>query len=249
MTTFHAIILGLIEGITEFLPISSTAHLLLVSFLLKLPPSDFLKTFEIGIQSGAILAAVYYYRRQLFPITPLYAKLLVAVTPSLLIGFLLHGFVKSTLLSTPWISIGALFLGGIILLFTVQKKSDTSPSIYQSLLIGLAQIVSLVPGVSRSGATLVAGLLTGLSIEAATNFAFLLGIPTLLAATALDITKSLHLFTPQNLYLFSIGLIVSASTAYITIAFFISHLKKHSLRFYGIYRIVISVLLTLLFLI
>ncbi|MES2223504.1 MAG: undecaprenyl-diphosphate phosphatase [Patescibacteria group bacterium] len=247
MNIFDATILGIIEGITEFLPVSSTAHLILGAKILHLEQTDFVKSFEIIIQLGAILAVVTLYFKSFFNIEIL-KKLFVGFLPTAVIGLLVYKRVKEYLGDIS-IVLWALFIGGILLIIfelynkkKVEKGSD-SISIKQSFIIGLCQCVAFVPGVSRSAATIVGGMMQGISRTAIAEFSFLLAVPTMCAATGLDILKNKDaLIHGGNLGALFVGFIVSYIVAIIAIKGFLSFVKKHDFIVFGVYRILIAVL-------
>lgn len=248
MQSLDAIILGIVEGLTEFLPISSTGHLVLTSHLLGLPETDFLKSFEVVIQLGAILAVVTLYWRKLFFDRTLMQRIMVALLPALGIGFLFYATIRSLLASQLTVVI-ALFVGGVVLiLFERYRKEPTNPttvetlSYRQAFLIGLGQALSVIPGVSRAGATIVGGLIVGLSRPAAVEFSFLLGVPTMVAATTLDIAKNHAAFSMADIQSLAIGFLVSFLVAIIAIKFLLRYVETHSFIAFGVYRIVIAIL-------
>ncbi len=248
MQSLDAIILGIVEGLTEFLPISSTGHLVLTSHLLGLPETDFLKSFEVVIQLGAILAVVTLYWRKLFFDRALMQRIMVALLPALGIGFLFYATIRSLLASQLTVVI-ALFVGGVVLiLFERYRKEPTNPttvetlSYRQAFLIGLGQALSVIPGVSRAGATIVGGLIVGLSRPAAVEFSFLLGVPTMVAATTLDIAKNHAAFSMADIQSLAIGFLVSFLVAIIAIKFLLRYVETHSFIAFGVYRIVIAIL-------
>jgi undecaprenyl-diphosphatase len=244
----HAIILGLIEGITEFLPISSTGHMILASELLKIPETEFVKSFEIIIQLGAILAVVVLYFRKILKNRYLWSKILAAFLPAGIIGFLLYKLIKQYLLGNVMAVIWSLLIGGIVLILIEKlfKKKDQFFLIQltttQSVIIGLFQVISIIPGVSRSAATIVGGLIVGLNRNEAVEFSFLLAIPTMVAATGLDLVKSSLHFSSGEIQLLSIGFIVSFMTALFAIKTFITFVQKHTFIPFGIYRIIIALI-------
>jgi undecaprenyl-diphosphatase len=242
MTIFHAILLGIVEGITEFLPISSTGHLVLVSHLLSLPQTEFLKSFEIIIQLGAVFAIGTLYFRTILSKPQLLVPLLLSFVPSAVVGFLLYSFIKGTLFDSPFIIVLMLFLGGLFLLFF--ERFLSTPSITfktltwkQTLIIGLAQSLSVVPGVSRAASTIVGGMFAGLSRSDATEFSFLLAVPTIMAASVLDVIKTPFVFTSESLVLLLVGFIVSFLCALITVRLFLSFIQKRDFKFFGVYRV------------
>lgn len=256
MTIIQAIILGIVEGVTEFLPISSTGHLILTSKLLGIADSDFLKSFEIAIQLGAILAVVVLYWRRFLPkrsmettafggVPPTAAKVLVAFLPTAIIGFLLYKILKTYLLGNAILVVWVLFLGGVALivfeLWHVRRTHQAQPLTYRnSFLTGLAQALAIIPGISRSGATIVAGLLLGISREAIVEFSFLLAVPTMAAATAYDLYKSAGSFSLGEFHILAIGFIVSFFVAMASIKWLLYFIKNHSFISFGVYRIVVA---------
>lgn len=250
MGFFEAIILGVIEGITEFLPVSSTGHLILASELLKITQTNFVKSFEIGIQLGAILAVVFLYRKALLTDKEYWIRILSAFLPTAILGLLFYGFIKEFLLGSGIITVLALFTGGValIVLEKIYQKKRLSfekveeISLKKAFLIGIFQSVSIIPGVSRSGATIIGGLFLGLRRETAAEFSFLLAVPTMLAATVLDLAKNSTAFTKNEYLLMTIGFTAAFITAIFTIRYFLSYLKKHDFILFGVYRIVLAIL-------
>ena len=253
MSIFDAAILGLIEGITEFLPISSTGHLILASKLLDIPQTEFLKTFEIAIQLGAIFSVVVLYWRSFLDIE-IIKRLIVAFIPTGVIGFLLYGVVKSVFLGSEFVVLFALFFGGVALvLFELfHKEPEDAPeslvkiSYVQSALIGVFQSLAIIPGVSRSAATIVGGLLLGIRRITIVEFSFLLAVPTMLAATGYDVLQSASLFSSDQILTLTIGFVTSFAVAIFAIRFLLAYIRGHSFTSFGIYRIAISVLFFLL---
>ncbi len=248
LTHFASLILGLVEGFTEFLPISSTAHLILASRLLGLDQSAVVKSFEISIQSGAMLAVIVFYWRKFLDIEML-KRIVAAFIPTAIIGLLLYKVVKSYFLGNMTVVLLALGIGGIILILFERfiKKKEAfgdmrSMSYKDAMLIGVAQAVAVIPGVSRSAATIVGGMLLGMSREAIVEFSFLLAVPTILAATGLDFIKNIHEFGAGQMGNLAIGFVVSFVAALVSIQFLLSFIRKHSFERFGIYRIAIVVL-------
>jgi undecaprenyl-diphosphatase len=255
MNFIHVFILSAIEGLTEFLPISSTGHLILASKLLGIAQTDFLKTFEIVIQLGAILAIVVLYFKKLVTSSDLVRKLIVAFIPTAIVGFTLYPLIKSVLLGSSSITLNALFWGGVALIAIewLLKKSkiknqkskildNEAISYKQALLIGTFQSLSVVPGVSRAAATIIGGRLTGLSREAATEFSFLLAVPTMIAATTLDVYKSRDMITQGGALTLFIGTVLAFLFAIIAVKFLVNYVKKHDFTIFGVYRIALSIL-------
>jgi undecaprenyl-diphosphatase len=250
-TFFHAFILGIVEGITEFLPISSTGHLILTSQLLRIPQTDFLKSFEIAIQLGAILAVVMLYWKKLLLDKIMISKLLVAFLPTALVVLGLYKIIKQNLLGNSWVVLGSLVVGGSVLIIfelLYKEKSERPESVENvsyrnSFLIGLAQSIALIPGVSRSAATIICGMLLGYKRKTVVEFSFLLAVPTMAAATGYDMLKSYEVFTPNNIGVLVIGFITSFITAFFAIKFLLKFIEKNTFIVFGVYRIVIAVLL------
>jgi len=248
MTILQAIILGVIEGITEFLPISSTGHMILASKMMGIADADFTKSFEIVIQFGAILAVVALYWKKLFLGNNIWKKVFTAFLPTAIIGFLLYKILKQYFLGNAVIVLWSLFLGGVLLIvfewwYAKRLKVATDEINYKkSFVIGLAQSLAIIPGISRSGATIVAGLLMGISREAIVEFSFLLAIPTMAVATGYDLLKSGNKFSFSQFYLLALGFVISFVVALIAVKWFISFVKNHSFVWFGIYRIVLAIL-------
>ncbi len=247
MDIFQAIILGIVEGITEFLPISSTGHLILVSELLHIPQSEFLKTFQIVIQLGAILAVVVLYWRKLFLEWEIMKRILVALIPALGIGFLFYASIRRLLASDMTVVV-ALGIGGIIIVafeYFRKGKDGTRENLstlpYRTAFsIGLFQALSVIPGVSRAGATILGGLALGMKRKAIVEFSFLLAAPTMVAATTLDLLKHGSLFSSNDFHLLGIGLVVSFLVAIVAIKFLLRFVESHSFIAFGVYRIIVA---------
>jgi undecaprenyl-diphosphatase len=248
MTIFHSIILGIVEGVTEFLPISSTGHLILASQLLKIPQSELLKSFEIVIQLGAIMAVVVLYFKDLFKIETV-KKLAVAFVPTGIIGLLLYSTVKTYLLGNSYVVVSMLFVGGIALIVFefLHTENETSPhgieniTYGQSFIVGLFQSIAIIPGVSRAAATIVGGLLIGLPRATIVEFSFLLAVPTMAAATGLDLLKNAGAFSPSDALVLTAGFATSFIVALFSIRFLLSFVRSHTFIPFGIYRIVLAI--------
>lgn len=255
-----ALILGAVEGLTEFLPVSSTGHLIIVGDFLGFTGAH-AKTFEIFIQLGAILAVVWHYRQRLGKfVTGLnqsvarrfWLNLAIAFVPAALVGLALHKQIKAYLFN-PIAVAGALIVGGVIILLIertprrvrVRDLESLRPS--DALKIGVAQTVSLFPGVSRAGATIMGGLLTGLSRTTATEFSFFLAIPTMLAATSYELITSRHVLSFENAALFAVGFITAFVTALIVIRAFLAYVARHNFAAFAYYRIVFGLLVLIYF--
>ena len=250
MSIFDSVILGIVEGITEFLPISSTAHMIIVSTLLGLKQTTQNIAFEVIIQLGATLAIVWIYLEKInFKEIELWKKVLLAFIPLASIGFLLRHQIKElfTVETAAWMFI----IGGIVF-FIVEKiyseekvkvKDVEKVSFRQALIIGFFQVFALVPGTSRSGATIIGGMLSGLSRKTAADFSFLLAIPTMFAASGYEIMKNIHSFSNQNITLLAVGFVVSFIASYIAVKLFLKFVQKYTLNAFGIYRIIIGIIL------
>ena len=247
MTLLQSIILGIVEGITEFLPISSTGHLILASRLLGLSQTDFQKSFEIAIQLGAIGSVIMLYWRQFLELAVL-GRLIAAFIPTGLIGFALYHVVKTYLFGSDTVVLWALGLGGVALIVfeLLHKESDdavadvTAIPYSKAVLIGLFQSLSIVPGVSRAGATIVGGLILGLSRTTIVEFSFLLAVPTMLAATGYDLLKNASSFEAQQLGVLAAGFIASFFVALLSIKFLLAFVRTHTFIPFGIYRIAVA---------
>ncbi|HTL70710.1 MAG TPA: undecaprenyl-diphosphatase UppP [Candidatus Eisenbacteria bacterium] len=245
MNLLHAALLGIVEGVTEFLPVSSTGHLILASRLLGLEPTEFVKSFEIAIQLGAILAVVALYGRTLLARPPVLRRVLAAFVPTAAAGFVLYKIVKRYLLSNDRAVLWALFLGGIALiafeLFHKERETDVEDlgeiPYRHCVLIGLCQAAAIFPGVSRSAATILGGLSLRLKRKAIVEFSFLLAVPTMLAATALDLLKSAHSFSAGEFRFLAVGAVVSFAVAALSIRFLLRFVRSHTFIPFGFYRI------------
>lgn len=262
-----AIILGAVEGFTEFLPISSTGHLLVAERLLNFQ-SGMGGTFAIFIQLGATLAMILYFARDLIAqvravrqdaaVQRLWINVAIAFVPAAAIGFVLHKWIKEVLFVSPYVIPAALIVGGILMFVvewyvrgrTQRGKAQVTDaerlSHPQALAVGLAQILALIPGVSRSGSTIVGGMFAGVGRAAATRFSFYLAIPTMLLATLFDLATSLDHITGNDWVLLAVGTVTAAITAWIAIAWLLRYVANHTLALFGTYRIVVGILILLL---
>ena len=251
MNILSASILGIIEGITEFLPISSTGHLILASSLLRMQQSEFLKTFEISIQLGAILAVVVLYWRWLARDLRTLKKIAVAFVPTGVIGLIFYRIIKTFLLGNSSVVLWSLLLGGIfIIIFELyhRNKDGSIDRMYlisyrQAFLIGVFQSLAVVPGVSRSAATIIGGLMLGLKRKTIVEFSFLLAVPTMACATGLDLARTAFSFTPEQFKYLFFGFALSFVAALAAIKFLLSFIKNNSFMLFGIYRIILALLL------
>jgi undecaprenyl-diphosphatase len=253
MTIIQAIIIAIVEGLTEFLPVSSTGHMILTSSILGVENNAFLKTFEISIQLGAILAIVIMYIKRFFKNFEIYIKLIAAFIPTALVGFLAYGFIKEYLFN-PMIVAVTLIVGGIILILINRKmvsqvskyKEVEDVSVKNAFFIGLIQCVSMIPGVSRAAATIVGGTFNGFNKKQAMEFSFLLAVPTMAAATGYDLLKTPVQFSHNDIVLLIVGLVTAFIVAWIAVKAFISFVEKHGFAFFGWYRIAIGILYLIL---
>src|SRR3990167_3692389 len=244
MNVIQSIILGVVEGITEFLPISSTGHLILTSKLLGVADSEFTKSFEIAIQFGAILAVVVLYWKKFIANKESWKKVLIAFLPTAILGFLFYKILKNYLLSSATIVVWSLLLGGVALIlfefwYKKQSRANTEEISYKkSFWTGVWQSLAIITGVSRSGATIVSGMIMGISREAIVEFSFLLAVPTMAAATAYDLFKSAGSFTFGEFHILAIGFVVSFVVAMASIKWLLHFVKNHTFIAFGVYRII-----------
>ena len=256
MNTIQSIIIATVEGLTEFLPISSTGHMIITEKLLNLTENDFSKVFTIAIQLGAILAVVVLYWKKFidFKNWQFYAKLAAAVVPALVLGFLFSKKIDALLESSTTVAI-TMLAGGIILLFidNVFKKPEIDKeediSFPKAIMIGIWQCIAMIPGVSRSAASIIGGMQQKLTRNAAAEFSFFLAVPTMLAATGyklLKYYKDYGGFSSNEIKQLAIGNVVAFIVALLAIKFFIGFLKKHGFKVWGYYRIVVGILLLIL---
>jgi len=260
---FKALIMGIVEGLTEFLPISSTGHLIIVGDLIGFKGSSFTVMFEIVIQLGAILAVVFYYRKKIFDsllnILPgrwgfnLWFKMLVAFIPAAVIGVLFNDYIEAHFFSSFTVAI-ALVLGGILIILVENifgrygMDDMDKTSVGQSFFIGVAQCLSLFPGMSRSASTIMGGLAAGLSARAAAEFSFFLAIPTMFGATVYSLHKGISGMTPLEWQALGVGFVMSFIVALLAVDKFLTYLGRHSLKSFAYYRIVVGILMIVLIL-
>jgi undecaprenyl-diphosphatase len=260
MDTLQSIILSIIEGLTEFLPVSSTGHMIIASSVMGIEKDEFVKLFEVAIQLGAILAVVVLYWKKFFDFAKweFYLKLLVAVIPALVLGKLLSDKIDK-LLESPTVVAISLLVGGIVLLFVdklfVDEKQtvtdENNVSYKQGFIIGFWQCLAMVPGVSRSAASIIGGMTQKLTRKVAAEFSFFLAVPTMIAATGYKLLKTYKsnpeiLHDKHNLMLLGLGNVVAFIVAMLAIKFFITYLQKHGFKVFGVYRIILGIIVLIL---
>jgi undecaprenyl-diphosphatase len=257
MSFFHAFLLAVLEGITEFLPISSTGHLILLSHFLEIPETDFLKLFMIVIQLGAIGAVIFFYWEKLIKVS-LIKKLIVGFIPSGLMGFLFYKHIVALLGEGLTVAV-MLLVGGFIIIavelwyakqkFDGELRTTHELSYKESFILGLFQIFALIPGTSRSASVIVGGLLLKLERSVVTEFAFLLAVPTMLVASAYSLYKNKELLLISgNIPMLIFGTLISFVVALLVIKWLLTYIKRHSFVPFGIYRIFLGSILLVIFL-
>ena len=260
MTWLEAIIIAVVEGLTEFLPVSSTGHMILTQALLGVPSDEFVKFFTVNIQFGAILSVLVLYWKRFFKSIDFYFKLFVAFLPAAVLGFLLGDWIDS-LLESPLVVAISLLLGGLVLLrvdawfpSTIltdeqvlsdpERHDDDRLITYpKALIIGVFQCIALIPGVSRSAATIIGGLTQGITRKNAAEFSFFLAVPTMAAASGYKLLKQAEHFDTNTLGLLACGNLVAFVVALLAIKFFIGFLTKHGFKIFGWYRIVAGLII------
>jgi undecaprenyl-diphosphatase len=242
----HALILGLVEGVTEFLPISSTGHLIVAGSLLGFNDARS-GVFFVAIQTGAMLAVVWEYRARFLKVDPaLWRNLVVAFIPAAVLGLTFGSMIKQVLFKPVPVAL-AFIVGGVIILFVdrgeriARVKNTQLMSWLDALKVGIAQCFALIPGTSRSGATIIGGMLFGLSRPAATEFSFFLAVPTLCAAGAYDLWKNRALFSADDLGMFAVGIAISFTSAFVVIRWLIRYVATHDFRPFAWYRIAFGI--------
>lgn len=248
MNFIQVVTFSLVEGITEFLPVSSTGHLILTARILNIIQTDFVKTFEIFIQLGAILAVTGLYFKTFIRDKFVFLKTAFAFFPTGLVGLALYPFIKRYLLGNVPVTVFSLFTGGVILIIAEsrllskirQVEQIENISFRQAFYIGLIQSISIVPGVSRSAASIVGGMFLGLSRKPATEFSFLLAIPTIFAATMLDLYKSNFSFSRPEWIILLTGAVIAFISSYATVKLLLKYIAHHSFVIFGVYRIILA---------
>jgi undecaprenyl-diphosphatase len=240
MSPLEAVIIAIVEGFTEFLPISSTGHMILTQSLLGLKSSDFTKVFIVNIQFGAILSVIVLYRRRFLQSFDFYGKLFIAFIPAAVIGFLCSEYIDRLLESVVVVAV-TMLLGGVLLLFVDRwfktPSQDQSITSKQALIIGFFQCIAMIPGVSRSAATIIGGMSQKLNRTTAAEFSFFLAVPTMFAASSYKLLKSYQTITSDD-----IGLLMLL-VAMLAIKSFVAYLTKHGFGIFGWYRIVLGLII------
>jgi undecaprenyl-diphosphatase len=252
VTILEAILIAIVEGITEFLPISSTGHMIIVQHLLGVENSDFVKAFTINIQFGAILSVVVLYFKRFFQSLDFYFKLFIGFLPAAIIGFALNDFIDSLLENVVVVAF-SLLLGGFILIFVDRWFRDNKGAeitYRNSFIVGLFQCIAMIPGVSRSAATIIGGMSQGLTRQQAAEFSFFLAVPTMFGASAYKLLKGYkehpEIFEADNIKILLIGNVVAFIVAMLAIRFFIGYLSRKGFKVFGWYRIALGLLLLIL---
>ena len=249
MDFITAFILGIVQGISEFLPISSTGHMILASHLMGLKHTEFLKSFEIAIQVGTILSVVVLYWRSLLVDFEVIKRLVVAFIPTGVLGLTLYKLIKGYLLGSETVVLCSLLIGGIFIVafeYWYREKEDATSEIREisyknAVIIGLFQSIAMIPGVSRSASTILGGLWLGLKRKTIVEFTFLLAVPTMMAATGYDLIKSGSQFSFDQIQYLLVGFVTAFVVALLTIKFLLQFIKTHTFIPFGIYRIVLVV--------
>ena len=252
MNLFNALVLGIVEGVTEFLPISSTAHLIITSKLLNIPATEFQKFFEVFIQSGAILAVVFVYWKIILKNRNFLLNIILSFIPTAIVGLLLHKIIKNVFFESFTLIAASLFVIGLLFIiyeFLLNKKIVKTDkkiiqmTVLQALLIGVGQSLAVVPGVSRAGAVILVMMILGFNREESALYSFVLAVPTLFAASLYDFIKTdpQLIFSGSNPLYLLLGLTASFFSALLAIRWFIKFLQKNSLTYFGVYRIILSI--------
>lgn len=249
MTYFQAFIIAIIEGLTEFLPVSSTGHMILADAILQVQDKEFAKTFEIAIQLGAILSVVVVYFKRFLVGVDIYLKLAVAFLPTGVIGLLAYKTIKHYLFNPFTVSV-SLIVGGVVLI-VLDRWSEKKQSRFvqvenidyvSAIKIGLIQCLSMIPGVSRAAATIFGGVYAGFDRKQAAEFSFLLAIPTMFAASGYDLLKAKDSIKSEHLSLMLFGAVIAFVVALLAIRSFITFLTRYGFKHFGYYRIVLGIL-------
>ncbi len=246
MTIWQALILAIIEGITEFLPVSSTGHMIIASSIMGISHSDFTKMYTVNIQFGAILSVLILYTRRFLQTTDFYYKLFVAFLPAAVIGFLLNDYIDALLENVVVVAV-SLLVGGIVLVFidriVNEYPKDREITFPEALKIGFYQCIAMIPGVSRSAATIIGGMFQGLTRKQSAEFSFFLAVPTMAAAAGYKFLKTYESIQASDIKILLFGNVVAFIVAMLAIRFFINFLTKYGFKVFGYYRIVLGIIL------
>jgi undecaprenyl-diphosphatase len=249
MSWIEALIIGIVEGLTEFLPVSSTGHMIITQKILGIESTEFVKAFIINIQFGAILSVVFLYWKKFFQTMSFYYKLLVAFIPAAVFGLLFNDIIDS-MLENVWVVAIMLVLGGIVLVFVDNwfKNPDKEQEITykKSFTIGMFQVIAMIPGVSRSAATIIGGMTQKLNRKNAAEFSFFLAVPTMFAASAYKLLENYKAINIDNIGILIFGNIIAFIVGFISIKSFISFLTKYGFKVFGYYRIIVGLIIIIL---
>ena len=250
MSFWQAVILAIIEGLTEFLPVSSTGHMIIASSLMGISELPITKIFEVNIQFGAILSVVVLYWKRFFNTIDFYKKLFVAVIPALAIGYVLDDFIDQMLESVTVVAV-MLVLGGIILIFVDKwfkhpERPVTEPSYKTALIIGFFQCIAMIPGVSRSAASIIGGMTQDMTRKSAAEFSFFLAVPTMFAAAGYKLLKNYKAIRSDDIEVLLIGNVVAFIVAMLAIKFFVNFLTRYGFKIFGYYRIGLGILILMM---
>ena len=250
MSWLEAFILAVVEGLTEFLPVSSTGHMILAEGAMGMKSNDFVQAFIINIQFGAILSVVVLYWKRFFQSLKFYYKLFVAFLPAAVFGLLLNDYIEAALESVYVVAV-MLVIGGVILVFVDRwfknASEDQEVTYPKALKIGMFQVIAMIPGVSRSAATIIGGMTQKLTKKTAAEFSFFLAVPTMFAASGYKLLKNYEAINTDNIGILVFGNVIAFIVALFAIKSFINYLTKHGFAVFGYYRIVVGMLILILY--
>jgi undecaprenyl-diphosphatase len=252
MTWFEALVLAIVEGLTEFLPVSSTGHMILTEGIMGMKSNDFIQAFIINIQFGAILSVVVLYWKRFFQSMKFYYKLFVAFLPAAFFGLLLNDYIDQ-LLESVYVVAVMLIIGGVILVLvdkwfkTTSEHGKSDVTYKNAFVIGLFQVLAMIPGTSRSAATIIGGMVEKMNKKAAAEFSFFLAVPTMVAASGYKLLKNHEAITSDNIGILIFGNVVAFIVALLAIKSFISFLTNHGFKMFGYYRIIVGLIILILY--